>query len=90
MYGHCPVCNQTYEPEPNFYYGSMYVSYAYTVAIFVAVFVIVNLFLGLGMWYVLGTLAAVLVLLGPYLFRISRVTWLNFFVRYKPDETKKN
>jgi len=88
MHDRCPVCNQSYEPEPNFYYGSMYVSYSYTVAIFVAVFVIVKLLLGFGIWHVLGTLAVVLLLLGPYLFRLSRITWLNMFVKYKPQEKK--
>ena len=42
MHARCPVCNQSYEPEPNFYYGSMYVSYAYTVALFVAIMVLVK------------------------------------------------
>lgn len=35
----CTHCKQNFEPEPNFYYGAMYVSYAYTVALFVAVYV---------------------------------------------------
>jgi uncharacterized protein (DUF983 family) len=30
----CPVCGQPTEPEPGFYYGAMFVSYAFSVAIF--------------------------------------------------------
>ena len=86
MHPRCPKCNQTYEPEPNFYYGSMYVSYSYTVALFVAVMVIVKMILGYNIWTALIVLAILLVLGGPYLFRLSRITWLNFFVKYKkPD-----
>lgn len=89
MHARCPVCDQSYEPEPNFYYGSMYVSYGYTVAIFIAVYVIVNNFLGLGMWPLLGILALVLIVLGPVLFRLSRITWLSLFVKYNPTKAKK-
>ena len=85
MHNRCPVCNQNYEPEPNFYYGAMYVSYAYTVAIFVAVYVTCKVFIGLSFWTSISILALVLLAIGPYLFRISRVTWLNFFVKYRKD-----
>lgn len=83
MHARCPVCNQSYEPEPNFYYGSMYVSYVYTVALFVAVMVIVSALLGFSIWIALGVLALILVVAWPYLFRLSRITWLNVFVKYK-------
>ena len=67
----------------------MYVSYAYTVAIFVAVVVLVKVILNLNMWYTLGALALVLLLTGPYLFRLSRATWLALFVKYKPPVSKE-
>ena len=83
MHPRCPVCNQSYEPEPNFYYGSMYVSYAYTVALFVAIMVLVKGILGYNIWVALGVLAVILFAAWPYLFRLSRITWLNLFVKYK-------
>jgi uncharacterized protein (DUF983 family) len=86
MHARCPVCNQNYEPEPNFYYGSMYVSYGYTVAIFVAIVVLVKAILGFSFWIALGVLAVVLFLGWPYLFRLSRVTWLNMFVKFKGQD----
>jgi uncharacterized protein (DUF983 family) len=89
MHVNCPVCAEPSEPEPNFYYGAMYVSYAYTVALFVATYVISALILGLAMWSTIGLLTALLVILGPYLFRLSRVTYLNFFVRYDKDAAPK-
>lgn len=80
----CPVCGQPFQLEPSFYYGSMYVSYGYTVAIFVAVFILGYGVLGLGIWSVVGILATVLLALGPILFRLSRSTWIHLFVRYEP------
>ena len=41
---HCKVCDLKFEREPSFFYGSMYISYTYGVAVFVAVFVLVDLF----------------------------------------------
>jgi hypothetical protein len=37
------------------------------------------------MWPTVGALAATLVGLGPWLFRIARVTYLNIFVAYDPE-----
>lgn len=81
---HCSVCDQIYEPEPIFYYGAMYVSYAYTVAISVAIYVIAAVLLGMGMWETIIALGVILVGFSPVLFRISRSTWLNVFVHFKP------
>lgn len=85
----CSVCDQNFEPEPNFYYGAMYVSYGYTVALFVAVYIIFGIWMGWTMWPTVGALAVTLVLLAPVIFRISRTTWLSFFVKYDKN-LKKN
>lgn len=78
----CEICNQNFEPEPNFYYGAMYVSYGYTVALFVAVYIIFGVWMRWSMWPTVSALGIVLVILGPFLFRLSRTTWLSLFVRY--------
>tara|TARA_Y100000385_G_scaffold137957_1_gene143339 strand:- start:115 stop:522 length:408 start_codon:yes stop_codon:yes gene_type:complete len=78
----CSACNQNFEPEPNFYYGAMYVSYGYTVALFVAVYVILGIWMDWSMWPTITALGVILVLLGPLLFRIARTTWLSLFVHY--------
>lgn len=85
----CSVCDQNFEPEPNFYYGAMYVSYAYTVAMFVAVYVVFGIWLNLPMWPTVGALALVLALTAPVIFRISRTTWLSFFVKYDKTAREK-
>lgn len=78
----CECCKQSYCPEPNFYYGAMYVSYAFSVALFVAIYIISVVFFDLGIWETIGIIAFVLVVLSPYLFRLSRSTYLNIFVHY--------
>jgi uncharacterized protein (DUF983 family) len=85
----CETCKQSYSPEPNFYYGAMYVSYGFSVALFVAVYIISAVFLGLGIWETVGLLTFVLVLLAPYLFRLSRSTYLNIFVHYDKQAIQK-
>jgi hypothetical protein len=69
----------------------MYVSYAFTVAISVAVFLAYYLFFWeQGVLSFLVLLSLVLGILAPYTFRTSRAIWLNFFVRYRPEFRKEN
>jgi uncharacterized protein (DUF983 family) len=86
---HCSHCGQKYELEPSFYYGAMYVSYGYTVAIFVAVFIITKFVLGWGIWGTVASLSLILLSIGPYLLRLSRSTYINLFVQYDPHFAKK-
>jgi uncharacterized protein (DUF983 family) len=83
MYEKCSVCGQAYEPEPGFYQGAMYTSYAVSVAI---CFVLGGLLLltSLKAEVILGILFFVLLLLMPVIFRISRLIWLNLFIGYNP------
>jgi len=86
MHETCSNCGLRYEIEPSFFYGSMYVSYGYTVAIFVATYVIMNLIYNPGIWDIVIALAIVLLLGSPLILRLSRITWLNIFVKYNPDK----
>ncbi|WP_262710945.1 DUF983 domain-containing protein [Pontibacter mangrovi] len=86
----CPCCHQSYEPEPGFYYGAMYVSYGITTAILVAVLVALNVFLEeVTMAWFLGALSATLLLFYPFIFRMSRAVWINFFVHYNKQVAEK-
>lgn len=85
----CPVCGQTTDMEPGFYYGTSYVSYALGVAISVATFIAWWVIIGFSLhdnrffWW-MGVNAVILVLMQPLLMRLSRTIWLSFFVRYSP------
>jgi len=95
MYDNCPVCGQKYDLEAGFWYGTGYVSYALAVAISVATFIAWLVLIGVSatdnrvFWW-LGTNALILVVLQPWLMRLSRVIYIRFFVRYddRYDETK--
>ncbi len=78
----CPHCSQSYQPEPGFYYGAMFVSYILSAWLFLGI----GLTLVFGFsWSILPTLLTVLivtVLLHNYLFRISRSIWIHLFVKF--------
>ncbi len=87
MYDNCPVCNQKYDMEPGFWYGTGYVSYALAVAVSVATFVAWYVLIGVStddnrIFYWLVFNSIFLVLLQPWLMRLSRVIYIRFFVFY--------
>lgn len=86
----CTVCGQPSEIEVGFYYGTSYVSYALTVAISVATLVAWLVTIGMSttdnrFFYWLGFNAVFLLLLQPWLMRLSRSFWISWFVKYDPD-----
>ena len=86
----CPVCGQATEIEVGFYYGTSYVSYAMTVALSIATLAAWWIIIGLStdddrfFWW-MGTNAVLLLILQPWLMRISRSFWISWFVKYDPD-----
>lgn len=94
MHDRCPVCNQKFEIEPGFWYGTGYVSYALAVAISVATFVAWIVLIGISsadnrIFYWLGFNTIALIVLQPWMMRLSRVIYMRFFVMYD-EEYEKN
>lgn len=90
MHTHCPKCNLKFEREPGFFYGAMYVSYALTVALWVAVavaFFVLSKSIDPWLFMIVGI--GLLLILLPGIYRLSRVIWLTMFVAYEPQEEKK-
>ena len=85
----CDVCDLKYEREPGFFYGAMYVSYAFTVGIMlVGGIVIFNLFNDPdAMGYVIPITTISLILV-PFNYRTSRVIFIHLFsgVKYRPNK----
>jgi len=86
----CPVCGQATEIEVGFYYGTSYVSYVLTVALSVASLVAWWVIIGLSVndnrfFYWMGFNAIFLIVLQPWLMRLSRSLWISWFVKYDPD-----
>ena len=83
-------CGQPYELEPGFYYGTGYVSYGLSVAYLVITFILWKIIIGMSIddnrffWW-MGFSIVSLVVLQPWLMRLSRVMYIYFFVKYDPD-----
>ncbi len=91
---HCPVCGQKFELEVGFYYGTGYVSYALSVALSIFNFVWYGMLIGLSykdysFFYCLGLNILIIILLQPWLMRISRVLYLYMFVKYGKGSSLK-
>ncbi len=80
MHADCPECGLHYEIEPGFFWGAMYISYAFSVAISVAVgladFVLLN---DPDLWVYIFTIIPASILLSPLSMRYSRVLMLYAF-----------
>jgi hypothetical protein len=81
----CPHCGVLLEPEPGFYQGAMYVSYAITVATIGIVGVVLYLLGDPSPWVYIVTVLAIMVLLIPVNYRYSRILYLYLFggIRYE-------
>jgi hypothetical protein len=75
--------------EPSFYYGAMYVAYALTVAISIAVFLISSLIFNLELWESFIAISTALILGGPINLKIARIIWINIFVSFDKKHLKK-
>lgn len=93
IHEHCPKCGLKYSKEPGFYYGAMYVSYALGVALFVTLWVSMNLFFNIESTGVqISVIITATLLLTPYLYALSKIIWANFFIKYdrvsKPERKR--
>ncbi len=76
----CPVCRQTYEPEPGFYYGAMYVSFGFSVLVVALVgFSLYFLAGDPAAWVYVTAVAGIMILLTPLSFRYARAVMLYAF-----------
>ncbi len=90
MYESCPVCHQQYDLEPGFWYGTGYVSYGLAVLISAISFIAWWLIIGISvndnrvfLWLILNAIS--ILVLQPWLMRISRVVYLYLFVKYNEN-----
>jgi hypothetical protein len=86
----CPVCGQPTEIEVGFYYGTSYVSYALSIGLSVASLIAWWVIVGLStndnrFFFWLGFNSVLLIVLQPWLMRLSRSVWISWFVKYDPD-----
>lgn len=81
----CSVCGEDFIREGGFYYGAMYASYAITVALGVAEFIILKTIFGFTEYVFLAVFTLSALVLWPLIYRMARLLWLNLFVSYKKE-----
>ena len=73
----CPVCDANLYPEPDFYYGAMYISYAFSVALVITALTAINILIPEPkLWMYLTTVFVGNLLLFPAMLRYSKVLYL--------------
>jgi len=81
----CSVCGLKYEKEPGYFFGAMYVSYALMVGWFVITWIADSFIFHSETWQYLTFVIITIILFMPLTFRISRLIWLNLFVKYNKN-----
>jgi uncharacterized protein (DUF983 family) len=80
MPSQCPVCGQTYEPEPGFYYGAMYISSGFSTGILLLIGFLLYYFANdPPLWVYVTAVGIAVMLVTPMLFRYSRAVMLYGF-----------
>ena len=93
MYERCPVCDLFYERHPGYFYVSMFVSYALSVAEMVTLSIATYVLSGgsENVYLYLAIIIGATVLLSPFNYRFSRVLQMHFLdpgLKYQPDFIK--
>ena len=87
LHDNCSNCNLKYMIEPSFFFGAMYVNYAIAVALFVGIFIIAKVFIGLSILQSFISIVVISTILTPLTLRLSRIIWINLFIHF--DKKKK-
>ena len=86
----CPKCKVNYIPEPGFYFGAMYVSYALGVVVFVAIWAGANWFFSdVSVWTQITILTILIVVLSPLIFALSKIIYANIFIHFDKDTSDR-
>ncbi len=89
MNENCSHCGLKYQIEPSFFYGAMYVSYGLNVAVGIAAFIVSFIFFGASIEQSFLAIVISLIVLFPFVLRLSRNLYINMFVSYDPGAGKK-
>ncbi|WPO76822.1 DUF983 domain-containing protein [Flavobacterium sp. KACC 22761] len=89
MNENCSHCGLKYQIEPSFFYGAMYVSYALNVAVGIAAFIVSFVFFGASISQSFIAIIITLIVLFPFVLRLSRNLYINMFISYDPKAGQK-
>jgi uncharacterized protein (DUF983 family) len=82
MNKNCPRCGADFEPEPGFYFGAMFISYAVSVAVLIGVGIFLYVFFRPSDGVYLISIVLAILLMTPFSFRYSRILFLYWFGGY--------
>ncbi len=85
----CSECSMNFSPEPGFYYGAMYVSYAIWGGISLVLCSILILVFDWNLNQSFALLFFVSIIFFVWLFRISRTLWIHANIKYRPNYIKE-
>ncbi|WP_092894825.1 DUF983 domain-containing protein [Algoriphagus aquimarinus] len=83
----CAHCEQSFEPEPGYYFGAMFISYGINTGIFIAAWIALTVIkpdYSLTLLLTLLGVAAIVFL--PFIYRVSRSIWIAIFIPYRGDD----
>ena len=84
MHSRCQVCDANLIPEPGFYDGAMYISYAFSVALMVSSLVAINVLVAEPkLWMYLTTVVVLTIFLMPAMLRYSKTLYLYWVGKLK-------
>lgn len=87
MNDHCTNCGVSFEPEPGFYFGAMFVSYALSVVLFAVIGIGLYIVANPADWVYITSIVVGAILFTPFSFRYSRILFLYFFGGIRYDHT---
>ena len=79
MHERCPECGVSFQPEPGFYFGALYVSYAFNVAFFVTIYLLLLYTIDPPVWVYMLSIVLCSIIFIPISFRYSRILFLYWF-----------
>lgn len=84
MHSQCSHCGLSYEPEPGYYFGAMFISYALNAALFIGIWIVMtSIDEDISLFWIIGVIIVLSIILLPFIFRLSRSIWISIFVPYR-------
>ncbi|KEO75544.1 DUF983 domain-containing protein [Anditalea andensis] len=84
MHAKCQNCGLSFEPEPGYYFGAMFISYALNAALFIAIWLVMTYINeDVSLFWIIGVIIVLSLLLLPFIFRLSRSLWISIFIPFQ-------
>ena len=82
MHEKCSHCNQNFEPEPGYYYGAMFISYAISVILLLPMTLLLVFYFEWSFNAAMGLVVFLTLVLFLKILRLSRSIWIHIMVPF--------